>query len=131
MLSPKLSKVSILASDPAAVGGTNLFRNFPLWLYLVLNYVLVPVQIFWTYLFRNGRFRTKDQVGRDLIFACFDEKTLGKAPGAKYLDGTDVKDSSPESHDERKQRVLWDGCLELARSGLEDDVLVGEVVTSS
>ena len=120
----------MLASDPAAVGGTDLYEHFPLWLYFVLKYILVPLQILWSCVFCNGRFRPKKQVGRDLIFACFDEKTLGKVPGAMYLDGTDIKDSSPESHDESKQRGLWIGSLGIASSGLEDNVLTGELVTT-
>ena len=103
----KFNKVSIITMDPAAVGGTNLTRHFPLVMYILLSIVMIPIQWVWTMIFPNGRFRTAAKAGADLVFACFDTITLGDCPKAVYLNGTDISDSSPETHDEAKQRRLW------------------------
>jgi hypothetical protein len=119
---PTLSKISILAHDPAAVGGTNHYetQTFPLHLYVALKYLMVPVQAVATYFLPNGPMRTTTQVGKDLCFGCFDEKTLGENPGAIYVDGRKVTDSSPESHDVQKQGRLWRETVELVRLVKED-----------
>lgn len=113
--------------DPGAVGGTNLYENgFPVLMKFVLNHILVPVQNIAMYLGpkSNGRFRTKEKVGRDLIWACWDEGILGSpCPGALYLNGTQVVDSSPETHDERKQKELWRESLELVGIGEGESAL--------
>ena len=113
--SATLKNVSIIAHDPAAVGGTNHYEigTFPLHLYIMLKYLMVPVQAISTFFFPNGPMRTTTQVGKDLCFACFDEKSLGRNPKALYLDGVKISDSSPESHDVEKQERLWMETVEL------------------
>jgi len=114
-LSPKFSKISIMAMDPGAVAGTDLYETFPTWLYIILRYVLVPIQALVVFFSPNGPLRTPARVGKDLIFACWDEKVLGETPKAVYLDGKIVSGSSPESHDEVKQKALWRETVEILR----------------
>jgi hypothetical protein len=90
----------------------------PFYARAVLQYALVPLQSVWVWFFKNGRFRTAGQVGKDLVWCCWDKVVLGKEPRAVYLNGTEVTTSSPESRDVVKQEVLWKGSLELA--GLKD-----------
>ncbi len=71
----------------------------------------------------NGVVRTPAKTGRDTLFVCFDEETLGEHPKAVYVDGTRVGDPSPESHDEGKQKRLWEGSLRVARIKEGDTVL--------
>jgi len=106
--------------DPGAVGGTDLYGTFPTWLYIILKYVLVPIQALVVLFSPNGPLRTPAKVGRDLIFACWDEKVLGETPKAVYLDGQIVSVSSPESHDEAKQKALWRGTVEILGLARED-----------
>lgn len=95
------------------MGGTTLLAQMPFYVRWVLMYVMVPIQAVWVLLFRNGRFRTTRQVGRDLVWCCWDEKSLGKTPRALYLNGTEVIRSSKETYDESKQGRLWHESLEL------------------
>lgn len=104
----KLSNVSVLTMDPGAVAGTSLSLKFPWPLYFIFQYFLVPFQWVWVYVFPNGRLRTASKAGQDLVFACFDKANLGQHPRAVYLNGTEISDSSPETHDEVKQKKLWD-----------------------
>ena len=114
------SNISVIAMDPAAVGGTGLTRSFPWPLFMVLQYLLLPLAHIWTFLFPNGRFRTASKAGSDLVFACFDREMLefGKTV---YLNGTAVADSSPESHDVAKQERLWEETGRML-DGLTDEV---------
>lgn len=120
--SSTLKKISIIAHDPAAVGGTNHYetQTFPIHMYIILKYLMVPVQAVSTFFFPNGPMRTTVQVGKDLCFACFDEVVLGKNPKALYVDGVRIADSSPESHDVEKQERLWRETVELAGLKRED-----------
>ncbi len=118
---PETQNISCLLQDPGAVGGTTLLAQMPFWIRWVLMYVMVPVQAVWVLLFRNGRFRTTRQVGRDLIWSCWDEKSLGKTPRGLYLNGTEVSSSSKETYDESKQGRLWKESLELV--GLTEKVI--------
>jgi len=111
---PALSKISIMAMDPGAVGGTDLYKPMPWLMRIILSYIIVPLQWVLVYFFPNGQLRTASKVGRDLLFACFDEKIIGKHPGAVYLDGTRVSMTSVESKDQKKQMALWEGSLKLA-----------------
>ena len=89
-------------------------------MYIILKYLLVPVQAISTFFFPNGPMRTTAQVGKDLCFACFDEKVLGKNPSTLYVDGTRIADSSPESHDVKKQERLWKETVELVGLKMQD-----------
>ena len=119
--SPALSKISIIAADPACVGGTDHYEpsTFPSHLYFALKYVLVPLQSISSLLFPNGPLRSTTQVGKDLNFACWDEETLGEYPKAVYLDGRKIVGSSPESKDQEKQKRLWRESLGLV--GLKEE----------
>ena len=98
------------------MGGTHIYEGgFPILMKFILKYVIFVLQIIamWLWPESNGRLRTAEKVGRDLIWACWDEKVLGNpCSGALYLNGTDVVESSPETHDEKKQKELWRGSLE-------------------
>lgn len=67
------------------------------------------------YFFPNGRFRTVEKTGQDLLLACFDEARLGKRPGAIYLNGSEKAESSVESRDVEKQEEVWRESWDLAR----------------
>jgi NAD(P)-dependent dehydrogenase (short-subunit alcohol dehydrogenase family) len=119
---PNLSKISILAMEPGAVGGTGLFQahTFPVWMWFILKYIAPAIQIITTWFMPNGFMRTPQQVGKDLVFAGWTEGLQG----ATYLDGNVVRDSSPETHDVMKQEKLWQGSLKWA--GVEDGETVLE-----
>jgi hypothetical protein len=74
-------------------------------------------------LWPNGPFRTPKKFGQDMLFACFDEKTLGEHPKALYLNGTKVQKPSDESLDESKQKQLWEGTIAIAGIREVDTVL--------
>jgi len=86
----------------------------PFYARAIFQYALIPLQALWVLLFKNGIFRTAGQVGKDLVWCCWDEVVVGQEPRAVYLNGTEVSTSSPESRDVLKQGVLWKGSLELA-----------------
>ncbi|KAG0648457.1 hypothetical protein D0Z07_5466 [Hyphodiscus hymeniophilus] len=112
----QLSKISIIAMEPGAVGGTGLFQahTFPIWMWFILCYIAPLIQTIVVWFMPNGFMRTPQQVGKDLVFAGW-----GKGlKGATYLDGHVVRDSSPETHDVVKQGKLWEGSLRLV--GLSD-----------
>jgi hypothetical protein len=102
-----MQNISCLLEDPALVGGTTLLTPMPFWLRWIMMYVMVLVQVVWVLIFKNGRFRTKRQVGRDLVWCCWDEKSLGRTPKGLYLNGTEVSRSSRETYDQGKQGRLW------------------------
>lgn len=84
-----------------------------------MQWALVPIQTLWVMIWKDGRFRTPEVVGRDLVWCCWNsDDTLGKNPRAVYLNGRTVSDSSPESHEVEKQRLLWGGSVKLC--GLEE-----------
>ena len=120
-----LSTISSVAYDPGWVGGTALYSPLPWWLRICLVYIIVPFQIVMCYLFPNGMYRTGEKVGRDIVFACFDGKTLrlGMEPRALYLDGTVVGASSEESYDEGKWKRLWQESLRVVKIREGDTVL--------
>jgi hypothetical protein len=122
---PALSKISIIAADPACVGGTDHYEpsTFPSHLYFTLKYVLVPLQSISSLLFPNGPLRSTTQVGKDLNFACWDEETLGEHPKAVYLDGRKIVGSSPESKDQEKQKRLWRESLGVVGLKEEETIL--------
>jgi hypothetical protein len=107
----RLSKISIVAMDPGAVGGTGLFQahTFPAWMWFILFYLMPLMQTIAVWFMPNGPIRTPHQVGKDLVFAGWNENLKG----ATYLDGQMVRDSSPETHDAVKQGKLWEGSLRL------------------
>ena len=108
---PELSKISILAMEPGAVGGTGLFQahTFPVWMWFILRYIAPIIQVITTWFMPNGFMRTPQQAGKDLVFAGWTEGLTG----ATYLDGHVVRNSSPETHDVAKQGKLWEGSLKL------------------
>lgn len=117
----------MLALDPGAIGGTSLYTYFPLYLYLFLNFILIPIQALLVLFFPNGRFRTVEKTGRDLLYACFDTKKLGERPGAVYLNGSERAESSVESRVLEKQDELWreSGLLAEEVNGLSEGVWEG------
>lgn len=82
-------------------------------------YLMVPLCFIWSLLFTNGRFRTKELVGRNLVWCSWDTTTLGKYPKGLYLDGTQISTSSKETYDEVKQKRLWRESADIV--GLKED----------
>lgn len=68
----------------------------------------------------NGALRTAEKSAYDILNACFamEDTVLGKRPTSLYINGSKLKVSSEESRDVEKQRLLWEGSLELV--GLEE-----------
>ncbi|KAG8529416.1 uncharacterized protein KY384_006053 [Bacidia gigantensis] len=59
----------------------------------------------------------------DVLEASFDEAKIGKYPKAIYLNGNAKVQSSPETRDEQKQRLLWSESVKLAGIQQEETVL--------
>ena len=78
-------------------------------MWFILRYIAPSIQVITTWFMPNGFLRTPQQVGEDLVLAGWNEEL----PGATYLDGHVVRDSSPETHDVEKQAKLWKGSLKL------------------
>jgi hypothetical protein len=108
-----MQNVSCLLEDPGLVGGTTLLTPMPFYIRWIIMYLMVPIQAIWVLIFTNGRFRTPTQVGRDLVWCCWDTKTLGEKPKGLYLNGTEISKSSVETLDEKKQGRLWKESWEL------------------
>ena len=101
---------------------TELFRDSPLFLRVLLAWVLAPTTPLLNRIWPNGYFRTRAKSAHDLLVACFDEKdggVLGKRPKGVYLNGSELAATSPETRDEAKQKMLWDASVEIA--GVKDE----------
>jgi hypothetical protein len=114
-LDPTLSKVSVISLDPGTMAGTGIARSSPLYIRILMSYILVAIQYIMVSFSPNGMMRGPKKSADDLLLACFDEKELGEYPKSVYLTGSKKIDSSVESRDEEKQRRLWKDSLKLAR----------------
>jgi NAD(P)-dependent dehydrogenase (short-subunit alcohol dehydrogenase family) len=121
---PKLTNISILSLDPAAVGGTGITRRGPLQVRVSMT-LLKLLQPLFVYFWPNGPLRTPAKAARDMLYVSFNEKTLGEHPKALYVDGTVISNTSPESRNEEKQKLLWEGSLRIAGVKEGDTVLQG------
>jgi hypothetical protein len=97
------------------MGGTSLLRNSPLF-WRVLTAILGVVQPVLVYFNPHGTYRTPFKSGTDLLKAGFERgEPYGEFPKAVYLDGSVRKESSFESRDREKQRLLWRGSIEIVK----------------
>jgi hypothetical protein len=76
-----------------------------------------------TYFYPSFPFRTTEQSAADLIYVCFDQKELGVHPKAVNVNGRVKEDTSAESKDEAKQRLLWEASIKLLQMKGEDTAL--------
>ena len=98
---------------------TELFRDSPLWLRILFNWVSTPLTPVLNWIWPNGYFRTRAKSAHDLLVACFDERFLGKHPKAVYLNGSELARTGAETMDEEKQKRLWDASVDI--SGVKDE----------
>lgn len=56
-------------------GATGITKSFS-----ILLYIMDPIKWLRVHVFPHCRFRTAAKAGQDLVFACFDEKSLGIKP---------------------------------------------------
>jgi hypothetical protein len=85
----------------------------------VISMLIVFLVLFWP----NGPFLTAAKMGRDMLFACFNEKTLGEHSKAVHLNGTEIVKPSEESLDESKQRQPWERMVAIVGIKDRDTVL--------
>ena len=102
-----MENISCLLEDPGLVAGTTLLTPMPFYIRWIIMYLLVPLGIIGSFLWTNGRFRTKTAVGRALVWCSWDTATLGERPKALYVNGMEISSSSKETYDEVKQERLW------------------------
>ncbi len=112
---PALSNISVLAMDPAAMGGTGLTKRSGPLIRFIAGYVVVFLQSIFVWFMPNGSYRPTWKSAQDLMLASFDTKYLGAHPKAVYLNGSVKAISSVESRDEAKQKRLWKESVKLAR----------------
>lgn len=110
-----LSNISVLAMDPAAMGGTGITKRAGPLIRFITGYVVVFLQTIFVRFMPNGSYRPTWKSAQDLMLASFDEKYLGAHPKAVYLNGSVKAVSSAESRDETKQKQLWKDSVKLAR----------------
>lgn len=96
---------------------TDLFREAPLALRILLGWIAAPLTPVLNWIWPNGYLRTRAKSAHDLVSACFDEEALGKHPKAVYLNGNEPAGTSAETRDEGKQRRLWDASVEISGVG--------------
>jgi hypothetical protein len=118
-MDPDMQNISCILEDPGLVAGTTLLTPMPFYVRWIIMYLMVPLCFIWSLLFTNGRFRTKELVGRNLVWCSWDTTTLGKYPKGLYLDGTQISTSSKETYDEVKQKRLWRESADIV--GLKED----------
>lgn len=127
--SPQLQNISALSVDPGGIFSTGIMRE-QAWftrgpVRMLLN-ALTPCML---RLWPNGALRTAEKSAYDILNACFamEDTALGKRPKGLYMNGSKLKVSSEESRDPEKQRLLWEGSLELV--GLEERETALEAVS--
>jgi|SRR5450432_423323 hypothetical protein len=120
---PALSKISAVSIDPAAMGGTGLTLKSPPFIRFLTQYVVPALQGISVMVAPNGPMRPTSKSAEDVLRACFDTESLGEHPKALFLDGSAISDSSKESHDVAKQKMLWTDSLKLAGIKEGDTVL--------
>jgi hypothetical protein len=104
------------------MGGTGLVKSSPFYIRVMVK-ILALVQGVLVYLSPNGIARTTYKSGTDLLLCCFDEKYLGDHPKAVFMNGSLKSESSVESRDEVKQKLLWIDSLKMVKIRKGDTVL--------
>ena len=104
--------------DPGGIPGTGIMRDAPFMLWAIMNFfglLLVPLI---DYFFPNGFIRSAKQSAKHVLFAMFDQETLGIHPKAVTLDGRKKRPTSAESRDSEKWEQLWENSVKMV--GLKD-----------
>ena len=83
--SPRLSKISVISVDPAAMPGTSLIKDASYFILFMFHYVLGSVISLLTWMNPNGDYRTVWKSADDLLNASYNEKDYGKHHQALYL----------------------------------------------
>ena len=111
-----------MAVDPGSMPGTGMIRDAPLIVRIIVKLSRYPSALIMPlidYFFPNGPLRSVNQSARHVLFAMFDEKTLGSHPKAVTLDGIERRPTSAESQDIEKWKEVWVKCLKMV--GLKDE----------
>ncbi|OAR02828.1 hypothetical protein LLEC1_01603 [Akanthomyces lecanii] len=124
---PKLSGISVLAVDPAAMP-TTLTRKEPSFVArVVIGQILLPIlATIAFFLWPNGPFRTARKSARDVLRAAFDDVGADGRLNGVYLDGSRVSEVGPEALGplgEEKAARLWRDSIEYAQIKEADTVL--------
>ncbi|KAI1374795.1 NAD(P)-binding protein [Hypoxylon crocopeplum] len=121
---PTLSKIAVLALDPAAMMSSIARRSgwfVRVFIVQIVGPLLAPIA---TWLNPNGDVRTTWKSAGDVLHAAFDtDAGLGERPNGVYLNGSAVSDVGPEAKDEVKCRRLWSDSLGYAGVKEGDTVL--------
>lgn len=104
------------------VGGTEICRALPLWVRLIFH-VIWALGYVCAFFLSNPLIRTASKNGGDFIWVCFDRKAFGEFLKAKYVYGSELLDTPEKSKNEKQQKDLWRGSLELAVSKKGDTIL--------
>ncbi|KAI1807090.1 NAD(P)-binding protein [Daldinia bambusicola] len=114
---PSLSKISVLAIDPAAMA-TGIVRHTS-WLVRVLVFrifagMMAPLLV---RIHPNGTWRTPKKSARDVLAAALDNgpPPLSERPKGLYLNGSGLGDYSSEAKDPTKGQVIWKGSVRFSQ----------------
>ncbi|EFR00809.1 hypothetical protein MGYG_09029 [Nannizzia gypsea CBS 118893] len=119
----KLSSISVLAVDPAAMPTELSHRDG--WVRGVfLAQVVLRIVAAIIILFRpNDPFRTTWKSVGDVLYAVFETETLGSHPSGIYMNGSKRAKAGAESEDLRMREQLWCDSLGYVRATEGDTVL--------
>lgn len=118
---PNLNSISVLGVDPGTMS-TGLQRHAP-WFIRVFVFQLLYPLLAW--ISPPGPARSTEQSASDVLQAAFDSNdVLGEFPKDAYLNGTNVFETSVESRDVTKRRLVWEKSVEF--TGLKEDKIVTE-----
>ncbi|KAI1464060.1 NAD(P)-binding protein [Daldinia caldariorum] len=122
---PRLSKISVLAIDPAAMA-TGIVRHTS-WLVRVLVFrifagVLAP---FLVRIHPNGTWRTPQKSARDVLAVALDNgpPPLSERPKGLYFNGSELGDYSSEAKDLSKGQVIWEGSVRFSQLKENETIL--------
>ncbi|PVH99860.1 putative short-chain dehydrogenase [Periconia macrospinosa] len=116
---PTLHDICVLGVDPGTMS-TSLQRKAPWFIRVFVLQILYPLL---AWLRPPGPARSTEQSASDILQAAFDSNdVLGEFPKDVYLDGTNVLETSVESRDVRKCRLVWEKSAEI--TGIKEDKMV-------
>jgi hypothetical protein len=118
----QLSNIAVLGLDPGWVGGTQIARNSP-FIVTILLFILWLVGHITVLFWSNPLIRTAAKNGDDLLRVCFDKAGQNESLKAAYVNGTVVSATPKEAENKEKQDELWAGSLKLANINDGDTVL--------
>ncbi|PHH69817.1 hypothetical protein CDD82_7500 [Ophiocordyceps australis] len=118
---PLLSGISVLGLDPGGMA-SDICRRGPFMTRSILMKLVLPlVAPAMVRISPNGPVRTLKKSAGDVVRACFHlEAPLGRA---LYLNGSDERQTCPDSLNEEKRKALWRFELQAGRIGAGETIL--------